>query len=165
MTIIEVSGKEVKQNVSLKQRIEKLFYNMSEEDRKNVWSDGNCYCFGDKFYLACPVKDGFVVEQKLQGVLYTTGTVIASKSNLVASQAVELLTLFVDPEYRRNHVATCLVERAMRKSKHRVVMVKIKKNNLASLELFKNLGFEELNNKLWEWIATPNHIILTAEKS
>lgn len=162
MIIIEKDWDEMKSNWSYKLAVELLFKTLSETDRKNVWADGEYYSIGGKYYLAYNSINGVAIDKPI-GCLVATKTVIVPKSKLQSSRDVDCLTLFVHPKYRNRNVGTWLVERAMRKSKSRLFMAKVKRDNRASLNLFNNLGFYEMNEKHWEWLACPEHKILLGD--
>ena len=163
MVIVERDYKDMNSNWSYKLALELLFKSMPETDRKNVWSDGEFYFIDGKYYLVYNSVDGSPIMTPI-ACLVSTKSVINPKNKSKSSADVDCLTLFVNPKNRKRNVATWLVERAMRKSKAAYLMAKVKRDNRASLLLFKNLGFWEMDGKNWEWLGSPEHQILLAER-
>ena len=118
------------------QAIKKCFNCMAEKDRKMIWSDGEYHDTEGKFYLALT---GNPTYQKVVGCLIATKDYIEIDKPFV--KEVEVMTLFVHPDYRRKHVGQILLELAKRKASTELLMAKIYNVNRASINLFLECGF------------------------
>lgn len=113
------------------------FESMSEKDRMQIWSDGKYYECGDRFYLALT---GEKFNKQIIGCLIITKTVFECDKPFV--KELEVITLFVHPDYRRKHVAQTLLEIAKRRSHADLLLIaKVYKDNNQSVKLFTECGF------------------------
>ena len=118
------------------QAVKKCFDSMPEADRKMIWSDGNYHDCEGKFYLTLTGEPSY---QKVTGCLITTKDYIEIDRLFV--KEVEVITLFVHPDYRRKHIGQMLLELAKRKSESELLIAKIYDNNQPSIKLFLECGF------------------------
>lgn len=172
MKIEEFTRQDIENNWSNKLVIEGLYKRLTEEERKFIWSDGAFYSIGDRYYCVYDTTNPLQSFDKVDaatsygeplGCCMATRTVIVPK-NTQTPRSVDVLTLFVRPEARGKHLASWLVEHAIRKSECDYIMAKVRGRNRISQNLFLNLGFEVMNDNFWETLATPDDKIFLLKR-
>lgn len=74
-------------------------------------------------------------NDKINGYLYA----LDFKDN------IDLLSIFVDEEYRNNHIGTSLIKYLAENFNNKTITLEVSENNIAALTLYYNLGFKIVN--------------------
>lgn len=63
----------------------------------------------------------------------------------IIDDVIDIINVFTNPEYRRNGVATKLLNEMIKNEKYSRIMLEVNENNNEAIKLYRKLGFEEIS--------------------
>ena len=63
----------------------------------------------------------------------------------LVDNVVDIMNLFVNPENRKQGIATSLMNKMMEEEEYSRIMLEVNENNIEALRLYNKLGFKEIS--------------------
>ena len=97
----------------------------------------NCFNFDDLMASKIDAIYGYYIDKELVGFIHISSLY----------ETTDIVNIVVDPEYRRQHIASNLLDYVLKIDGLENVMLEVRESNEAAIGLYKKYNFEIINQR------------------